>query len=57
MALRDVTTSGSIGGGRVPLDFVSLGGMTVFSEEVWNLRFTMRTPSIKSSHRKSTTHG
>ena len=43
MALRDVTTSGSIGGGRVPLDFVSLGGMTVFSEEVWNLRFTMRS--------------
>ena len=42
MALRDVTTSGNIGSGRVPLDFVSLGGMTVFSGEVWNLRFTMR---------------
>jgi hypothetical protein len=42
MALRDVTTTGSIGSGRVPLDFVSLGGLTVFSEEVWNLRFTMR---------------
>lgn len=42
LALRDVTTTGGIGGGRVPLDMVSLGAMELFSGAAWNLRFEMR---------------
>lgn len=56
IALRDITTTGGIGGGRVPLEFVSLGAMELFSGEVWNLKFGMRntvadsiTPQIHES--------
>jgi hypothetical protein len=48
LALRDVTTTSGIGGGRVPLEFVSLGAMELFSGEAWNLRFAMRNTLVDS---------